>query len=192
MKTIKISIYLLLFTSCLLSAQDMRNNSYFSLFSDQKAVKVGDAITINVVESSQASNNAETNSGRASNIGFSGSGTLDGSALPSADLGVNSSNDFRGSGGTKTSGMVRTNIAAIIDSVLENGNLRIKGSRKIVINGEEQMVHIKGFVRATDIQADNTVMSYQISEAEIVFEGSGMIESSQKPGLITKLFHWLF
>lgn len=192
MKTYKMIFWIVLLAALTFNAQDMRNNSYFSLFSDQKAVQIGDAITIDVVESSQASNNAETNAGRASNIGFSGSGTLDGSALPSADLGVTSNNDFRGSGGTKTSGMVRTKIAAIIDSVLDNGNLRIKGSRKIVINGEEQTVHISGFVRATDITADNTVMSFQISEAEIVFEGSGMIESSQKPGLLTKLFHWLF
>ncbi|GJQ63650.1 MAG: hypothetical protein SCALA702_27030 [Melioribacteraceae bacterium] len=192
MKNFIITVLLMFACVTALNAQDMRNNSYFSLFSDQKAVKLGDAITIDVVESSQASNNAETNAGRASNIGFSGSGTFDGSALPSGDLGVTSNNDFRGSGGTKTSGMVRTKIAAIIDSVLDNGNLRIKGSRKIVINGEEQTVHISGFVRATDITADNTVKSFQISEAEIVFEGNGMIESSQKPGLLTKLFHWLF
>lgn len=178
--------------SITLSAQDMRDNSFFSLFSDQKGVRLGDAITINVVESSQASNNAETSAGRSSSIGFEGSGTLDGTALPSGNLGIGSTNDFMGSGGTKTSGMVRTKIAAVVDSVLANGDVRINGSRKIVINGEEQIIRIKGFVRVSDIQADNTVMSYQISSAEIVFEGNGMIDSNQKPGLLTKLFHWLF
>ena len=37
-----------------LYAQDMRQNAFSSLFSDQKASKVGDAITIVVLESSQA------------------------------------------------------------------------------------------------------------------------------------------
>jgi flagellar L-ring protein precursor FlgH len=88
--------------------------------------------------------------------------------------------------------MVKTKISARVDSVLANGNLRINGSRRIVINGEEQTMKVNGIVRVSDIQADNTVYSYNISDADIEFEGSGMIERSQSPGWLTKLFHWLF
>ena len=77
-------------------------------------------------------------------------------------------------------------------SVLANGNMRITGNRKISINGEEQTILIHGIVRASDITADNTVLSYNISDAEIVIEGSGLIDNAQKPGWLTKLFHWLF
>ncbi len=175
-----------------LYAQDMRQNAFSSLFSDQKAFRIGDAITIEVVESSQASNNAQTSGGRSSDIGFSGSGMLDNTALPSADLGLNSANEFQGSGATKTTGMIRTKISATIDSVLTNGNLYIRGSRKISINGEEQLIHLSGIVRISDIRADNSVLSYNISEAEIVLEGNGLIDNYQHPGWLTKLFHWLF
>jgi len=68
----------------------------------------------------------------------------------------------------------------------------IKGSRKIVINGEEQLVSIRGVVRYSDISSDNSVLSYNISDAEISFEGSGIIDDSQKPGWLTKFFHWIF
>ncbi|MDP3580358.1 MAG: flagellar basal body L-ring protein FlgH, partial [Ignavibacteria bacterium] len=59
-------------------------------------------------------------------------------------------------------------------------------------NGEEQVVLIKGVIRQSDINADNSVYSHNISEAEISFEGSGLIDSAQTPGWLTKLFHWLF
>lgn len=175
-----------------LFAQDMRQNSYHSLFSDNKANRIGDAVTIIVVESSQASNNAETQAGRNSDISFNGSAGMGTTSVPDAKLGVGSKNDFSGSGSTKTTGLIRTKISATIDSVMSNGNLLIKGSRKIVINGEEQLITIKGIVRGSDIMPDNSVLSYNISEAVITFEGNGIINDAQKPGWITKLFHWLF
>lgn len=173
-------------------AQDMRQNSYYSLFADQKANKVGDAVTIIVVESSQASNNAETQTGRSSDLSFNGSAALGTKSVPEVKAGIGSKNDFSGSGSTKTTGLIRTKISATIDSVMRNGNLMIKGSRKIVINGEEQLITIKGIVRGSDIMSDNSVLSYNISEAVITFEGNGIINDSQKPGWLTKLFHWIF
>lgn len=185
-------IILIFITILFLSAQDMRQNSFRSLFSDQKANRLGDAITILVMESSEASNNAQTSAGRSSEIGFGASGSMDGTALPSAALDIGSSNDFSGSGATKSTGMVKTRITATIDSVLENGNLFIRGSRLISINGEEQKIFLTGVVRVSDIASDNTVKSYNISDAEIVLEGNGMIDNMQNPGWLTKIFHWLF
>lgn len=176
----------------IIHAQDMRQYASNSLFSDYKAIRLGDAITIIVIESSSASNEAQTTTGRSSDLGVSATGSLGGSALPNTDVSLGTTNDFKGAGSTKSAGTVSTKISAMIDSVYENGNLRIKGSRKIVINGEEQIVKIKGIVRPIDIQTDNSVMSYNISEAEIVFEGNGMIQKAQGPGWLTKLFHWLF
>jgi len=173
-------------------SQDMRQNSFQSLFSDQKANRIGDAVTILVIESSQASNNAQTSTGKKSDLGFNANGSLGSGPIPNTDIGIGSNNDFTGSGSTKTTGMVQTKISATIDSVLTNGNLVIRGSRRISINGEEQTVFIKGIVRSSDIMPDNSVLSYNISEAEIVLEGNGMINSAQQPGWLTKFFHWIF
>ncbi len=190
----KTRILILIFTALAVNtlAQDMRQNAFSSLFSDNKASRVGDAITINVVEASQASNDAETSANRSSDISLGLSGTASGKEIPAIDAQLGTGNDFKGTGSTKTTGMIRTKISATIDSVLTNGNLLIKGNRRISINGEEQIINIKGVVRSSDIMPDNSVMSYNISEAEITLEGSGLIDSSQRPGWLTKLFHWLF
>ncbi|MCP5063273.1 MAG: flagellar basal body L-ring protein FlgH [Ignavibacteriae bacterium] len=176
----------------LLNGQSMKENGFRSLFSDYKAVNLGDAITIIVVESSQASNQAEKSSGRDSQIDLGLTGNLGSTQLPPAGLNLGTRNDFKGGGSSKSSGMVKTKLSALIDSVLSNGLLRIKGSRKIVVNEEEQMITIKGFVRTSDIRSDNTIYSYNISEAEIVFQSDGQINSVTSPGWVTKLFHWLF
>ena len=176
----------------MLTAQDMRRNATASLFSDYKANRIGDAITIFVMESSAASNSAATQAGRSSDI--SGNFSVQSGLTPSNKAGVTigTSNEFSGKGSTSSSGQVTAKISATIDSVLANGNLRIKGSRKIVINGEEQLISISGIVRTSDIQADNTVLSYNISDAVILFEGNGIIQRAQSPGWLTKFVHWLF
>jgi flagellar L-ring protein precursor FlgH len=170
-------------------AQDMRQNASVSLFSDRKANRIGDAITIIVSESSEASNNAKTSGGRNSSLGFGAGGSMLGSKQ---DLDLGTSNDFSGSGATAASGMVETRISATIDSVLSNGDLCISGNRKISINGEEQLISIKGVVRTVDIDSDNTVYSYNISDAELIISGKGLINKMQKPGLFTKFINWLF
>jgi len=192
MKSLMTLILISILASYNISAQDMRQNSYSSLFSDQKANRIGDAITIIVMESSQASNNASTSASRESALGFSANGAFDQTPLPKASLNIGSQNDFNGSGSTKTTGLIKTKISASIDTIFANGNMRIIGNKKITINGEDQIIVIKGIVRPSDIYADNTVYSFNISDAEIVFEGSGVIDNSQRSGWLTKIFHWLF
>ena len=187
-----VAILILLFAAITLNAQDMRKNAAFSLFSDNKATQIGDAITIVVLESTQASNNAATSAGRKSDLSLDLSANT-GNANPTAiNGGLKTGNDFSGQGSTQTSGTISTRISATVDSILANGNLVISGNKKISINGEDQVINIKGIVRTSDIQPDNSVLSYNISNAEITFKGDGIINNAQKPGLLTKFLHWLF
>ena len=185
------TIFFLAMTATLF-AQDMRVNSSRSLFSDQKAARIGDAVTVLVIEQAQASNDASTSNSRASDLSLGASGSAAGKALPSASVGISTGNTFKGEGGTKSSGVMKAKISARIDSVAPNGNLIISGSRNIMINGDEQIIKISGVVRPSDIQGDNSVFSYNISSAIISYSGSGVINDSQKPGWITRIFHWIF
>ena len=174
------------------NSQNMRKNAFYSLFADQKAGQIGDAITIIVVESSLATNKAEKNAGKSSDLGLGVGGQISTSEIPKVDVSIGTKNDFSGKGSTQTSGLIQTKISATIDSVLSNGNLIISGSKKLSINGEEQIISIKGVVRTTDVRPDNSVLSFNISNAEITFEGSGLIQNSQSPGWLTKFLHWIF
>ncbi len=187
----RVLILLIAFTHPAL-CQDMRENVGRSLFADQKANRLGDAVTILVVETSSASNDAKTAASRTTDISLSGSGKVSAKPLPDVGINVGTGNEFKGEGATSARGTVRAKISARVDSVLANGNLLIKGNRTIIVNGEEQIISITGIVRPSDIQADNSVLSFNISDATIVFEGSGIVSRAQGPGWITKLLHWLF
>ncbi|HTY01238.1 MAG TPA: flagellar basal body L-ring protein FlgH [Bacteroidota bacterium] len=188
-----VMMILLMLVAAAACGQDMRENAARSLFADQKASRIGDAVTILVVETSTASNDASTTSSRQSNITFSGSGqTGSSSSLPQVGLGIGTTNDFKGSGATSTNGNIRAKLSARIDSVFANGNLWINGTRTIIVNGEEQTIKISGLVRPSDIAYDNSVYSFNIADARISFEGNGIVSRAQGPGWITKLLHWLF
>ncbi len=184
-------VTIIFLVTALVNGQDMRRNAAFSLFSDNKATQVGDAITIVVLESTQASNNAATTAGRKSDLSLDLSANT-GTKATAVNGELKTGNDFSGQGSTQTSGTISTRISATVDSILANGNLVISGNKKISINGEDQVINIRGIVRTSDIQPDNSVLSYNISNAEITFKGDGIINSAQKPGLITKFLHWLF
>jgi len=186
-------LYITLILGGLCFSQGRGVNNGFSLFSDFKAAKIGDAVTILVMENSKASNQSNITTGKESDLKYDLGGKMDGKpTLPSLDFDIGSKNKFKGGGGSKSQGSVKARISAMVDSVLTNGNLRISGIRKIVINKEEQEIRITGIIRSIDVKSDNTVYSYNISNMELHFEGKGRIEESQHPGLLTKIFHWLF
>jgi flagellar L-ring protein precursor FlgH len=174
------------------SAQALRDNLSRSLFADQKAIRVGDAVTVLVFEESSASNDSKSTMSRESAISLSASAKAGAADIPGGAFSLGSGNSFKGSGNAQSQGSVRAKLSARVDSLLPNGNMFISGSRTISVNGEDQIIKISGVIRPSDVQADNSVYSYNISEASIFFEGSGMVDRSRSPGWLTKLFHWLF
>ncbi len=171
--------------------QVMRNPTR-SLFSDYKAAKVGDAVTVIITEQSSASKDQSTNTSRASNVGLTGALSVGNATGPSGSGSLGTTNDFKGSGSTSEAGSVQATVSAQVVKVDQYGNLVIRGSRDISINGQDQIIKISGIIRPSDILPDNTIYSSQISDAKIVFEGSGSVNSAQNPSWLMAIFHWLF
>lgn len=162
-----------------------------SLFSDRKARRVGDLVTIIIVERAQATQTASTQTGR--------EGALQVGPISLADLlpvippiGGSASDKSNSSGSTTRGGSVNARMTAKVVEVLPNGNLVIEGRQTIVINGEEQVIVVSGIVRPQDIEPDNTVLSTYIADATIVYNGTGPIGDAREPGLLTRLLNWLF
>jgi flagellar L-ring protein precursor FlgH len=72
-----------------------------------------------------------------------------------------------------------------------DASLRVKGQQEIVINGERQKFLLEGRVRTLDIGPDNTVLSSRLSDAKISYTGRGVLNDSQRAGLIPRLLSWL-
>ena len=188
----KIIIYICaIFASLFCANAQFVQNSSRSLFSDVKAYKTGDAVTILIVEDMQADNSATTNTSAATNLG-AGASVNTAKSNTSLSLGLNSSNAFQGSGQATRNEKIRSQITAKIDSVDKYGNLAISGKRLTKVNGEQQTVTISGKIRPVDIMPANSIYSYNIQDLVLFIEGDGVITKAQEPGLITKFLRVLF
>lgn len=168
-----------------------------SFFVDQRAKGIGDIITIRIVEVSQASEKATTDTGRNSeiNAGISNYFGLEAKypAMQSninkeALIKANTSNKFAGTGETMRTGTLSATISAKVVDLLPNGNLAIEGKRELYINNEKKEILLQGVVRPRDIAYDNSVFSTQVADAKVIYTGIGIIGEKQRPGWLTRVF----
>ncbi len=166
------------------------------LYSDRKALRVGDIITIRIVESASANNTADTNLSRASSLNasltsfFGKQKFLD--KLGESAIKASSDSSFKGAGTTVREGQLNATITAVVKEVLSNGNLVIQGTRAVAVNHEEQYITITGVVRPEDILRDNVVLSGQVANANIAIGGTGIVADKQNSGWATWIFDFLW
>ena len=164
-----------------------------SLFTDIKAHKVGDILTVLIYEQSRASTKVESKtekSTKASVSGGPGIGSLNFIPLIGAD-GENS-NSFDGKGESIRDGSLRAKMSVTVLDVRASGDLIIEGSRTIGISNDRETLTLTGVVRQKDITPDNTIDSYLIADAEISYTGKGNSNTASRPGFVTRFFNWIF
>jgi flagellar L-ring protein precursor FlgH len=174
------------------------NGPLCELFIDPKARRVGDIVTISVVETSTASNAADTNTSRNSSISAQISNLLglenydrfpSGSGFdPFGSIEASANSTFKGAGVTNRSGNLAASITARVTEVMPNGNLKILGVREITINKEKQFLTLTGVIRPTDISSENIILSTYISDAKILYTGTGVVNERQTPGWLARVF----
>ncbi len=160
-----------------------------SMFSNLKALGVGDVVTIIIRESAVASSNAKTESNNKQQTkGGPGAGLLGFMDL----WGLDFQNKYSGDGKTERTGSLVTEMTARIVERLPNRQFRVEGRRTVRINGEFQTVVVSGIVRERDIDSNNQVLSTRLADATIVYEGHGDVGRASSPGLFTKIVDFLF
>ena len=178
-----------------------------SLFTDHKAKRVGDIITVLVQENNSASRNSSTKTQKKGDISASISSFFTGNIqdkifsnnpnnnnnpdknnvqLP--ELGTTSQNKFEGSGAVNNSGSINSRFAVRVVDVLPNNNLIIEGVRRTSFSGESQTIILRGTVRPQDVTPVNTVVSYNLADVSIRFKDEGVVNNSQKKGWFGKLW----
>jgi flagellar L-ring protein precursor FlgH len=170
--------------------------AFGDLFSDPKARRAGDVITIKIAESSSASNTADTSTDRDSSLSAGISELFGVKAETLQDFSVSGQikSGFAGSGSTSRSGSLDAFITARVVEVLPNRNMKIIGSREIMVNNEKQIMTIYGVVRPRDVSEDNVVLSTFVADARIAYSGAGIVDDRQRPGWIANALNtvWPF
>ncbi|MCB9501959.1 MAG: flagellar basal body L-ring protein FlgH [Deferribacteres bacterium] len=183
-------VLLMSFSSISLNGQTF--TSIESFFSDTRANRVGDIVTIHIIEYSTGSNTATSRTQKNSDVGLNSDGSGSLGFFPIGGFGLKNNVDFQGQGESSRKGSLQGKMTAKITAIDDNGNYVIKGRREIVVNNEKQTMELDGTVRPQDISKENIIMSYDIADAKIIYTGNGQATRSQKPGWITRIFNWLF
>lgn len=159
-----------------------------SLYSDRKARIVGDMVTILVTETANAKR--ESRSQRNDDNTVSAAGAVDGNLLQFLPIwGLKSSlkTDSQMREGTSQKDQLTGRIAAVITDITDNGQFILAGSKVININGERNLMTVKGIIRPRDIRSDNTVFSYNIANAKIYYSQAGIAGKLIKRGSLPRM-----
>lgn len=163
-----------------------------SIYSDIKAHRIGDIITVELQESTSASKGASNQQSKNSNLAINplrlgtDTVTLNGYDT-SASMGA--SNSFNGRAQAGQSNSLTGNISVSVIRVLPNGNLAVRGEKWLMLTEGNEYIRVTGIVRSEDVNADNTVSSQRVANARIQYGGTGDFANTQERGWLSKFFN---
>ncbi len=174
------------------------------LYEDTKARRLNDLVMIRLNENISGSGEADTNTSRDSSADFKVSdlfgantdfnlhnlallnGFYKGANVFSPTVSGSSISDFKGKGDTKKRGRLTGTITAKVVEVMPNGNLVLESRKEITINRDKQILVLRGMVRPYDIDANNTILSSMIADAQVYYVGDGVIQDKQGQGWLVR------
>lgn len=161
------------------------SDSQAALFKDSRAINVGDLLTVNISIADKAKFKNDTSRSRKNSTSLTWSSVINlfGIKPPDAtgDMSTDSNSSSDGKGSVDRSETLTLMVAAVVTSILENGNLLISGSQEVRVNHEVRILNVAGIVRPQDVDAKNTISYEKIAEARISYGGKGRLTEVQQP-----------
>jgi flagellar L-ring protein precursor FlgH len=171
-------------------------SSRASMFADHKARNVDDIVTIQIVETSAATNAANTSTERGGSTS-AGAPSLfgietNGSPMNFASL-LNAMTDlsFDGEGSTSRTGSLVASISARVVEVRPNGAIVLEGTKEVTVNKETHILTLRGVARTQDVGPTNVISSNHIADMTVTFDGDGVVSRANKPGLFYRFIEFI-
>jgi flagellar L-ring protein precursor FlgH len=169
------------------SGYDMR------LFEDNKAIRVGDILTIKLDEQTQAKKKNDLNANKDTSMTVSAP-TLWGVAASTVfgrdvETKLKAEKEFKGDGQANQSNSLTGDISVTVVEVLPNGNLKVRGEKRVTLNEGDEFVRLSGIVRPVDIDTNNKISSDKVADATIMYTGTGALADSSKMGWLSRIIY---
>lgn len=159
--------------------------SSISWTSDRVSVREGDLITILIDEYTVATANRDESAtnDRGRNVAVGGS---------LASLSLRTANDVstRTRGASARRERFTAEMTVRVVEILPGGTVRVEGAKTVRIDDHEQSITVRGVVRTQDISVANTVESWRIADAELLYESNGTL-GKVSGGIWSKLINMI-
>jgi flagellar L-ring protein precursor FlgH len=162
------------------------------LFEDPTARRVGDVLTVTLNEQTNSMQRAQNQDQKEDSISislptlFGLGGLLFGADMKTA---MESKKEFKGSGDNSQRNRLNGAITVTVVEVLPNGNLKIRGEKRIALNQGDEFVRLSGIVRPADISSNNIIDSQKIADATFMYTGEGATADASTQGWVTRMLN---
>jgi flagellar L-ring protein FlgH len=158
------------------------------LFEDRVARSVGDILTVVLIENTNVTKNDNVNQKKDSETTLDPP-TVYGYPLSFLEQDIAIKRKFTASNNGKQNNNLHGTVSVTVVEVLANGNLVVRGEKRLGLTGGNEYVKLSGIVRPVDIDAANTVPSTSVADATIVYEGEGQMADASKQGWLERFFY---
>ena len=163
------------------------------LFSDNKAMRVGDVLTIKFNELTQAKKADDLNAKKNLDVSV-GAPTVEGFTMSSltgnsAETNLTAKRNFTGQGAADQSNSLIGDISVTVVELLPNGNLKVRGEKRVTLNQGDERIKLSGIVRPVDIDPANTISSDKVADATIMYIGEGAMADASKMGWLARMVY---
>ena len=173
------------------------------LFEDVKARRIGDVLTVVLLERTSASKSAKTSAdknqettvanptffGASPQFNLPGLIPLDSNRDNNLQQNLSAERAFEGEADSSQSNSLTGEITVTIADVLPNGNLVVRGEKWLTLNQGEEFIQISGIVRPQDVGTNNRILSTLIGDARITYSGRGVLAESNQMGWLARFFN---
>ena len=171
--------------------------------SDRRANNLGDIITITLDETITANNNGSGTLNKSQDFTFDLPEAIFG---PSSILGklffpggikeanltsTTSAENMTSTATTNSNFNLDGTVSVTVVRVFPNGNLQVKGERKLSYNSGTEYIRLAGVIRPEDISSSNTVSSTKVADAQISYTGTGDMNDSVTKGWLSRYFAYV-
>ena len=163
-------------------------SGYAPLYYGQRASRVGDLVTVVLVERIQSSKSASSDTQRDGGISLTPPSAGPFSFNP-AVLNSSGSSSFNGGGEAEQASRLSGDLTVTIAEVRPNGTALVRGEKVMQLSQGEEWIQLSGIVRLTDIDSNNRIASPRIADARITYAGKGAVQRASREGWLSRFFN---
>jgi len=165
-----------------------------TLFDDSRAHRIGDIITIALTEKFDAKKKDEAKYDKSNSQDFGVSTPLSvfgrssniAGGATNLGIGYGSTGAFAGKADVKQNSSMTGSIAVTVVEVIRNGNLIVRGEKRLTIHDGDELIQFAGIIRPQDIRPDNTIDSTKVADVRLVYKDVGISGDTNRPSALTQ------
>ena len=163
-------------------------DGYGALYEGWRARRVGDPLTIVLVERTAASKSASSKLDSQGGLSLTPPTAGPLNFFNQADASASGNRNFNGKGQTDQANSLVGEVSVTVAEVYPNGTMLVQGQKRLTLNRGDEWVRIKGLVRFADVDLNNRVPSTRVADAQIAYTGKGDVARAGRQGWLGRFF----